>query len=89
MVLKLEYGVKKDLLIRYLEEIKTLSEDLSKDINDDVDYEIQKLAQNQFNIAVVGQFKIGTAVQREYQPSHKRIYRKYKELHYRRDIKSN
>ncbi|MDK2879167.1 MAG: hypothetical protein PWR06_1883, partial [Thermoanaerobacteraceae bacterium] len=57
MVLKLEYGVKKDLLIRYLEEIKTLSEDLSKDINDDVDYEIQKLAQNQFNIAVVGQFK--------------------------------
>jgi GTPase Era involved in 16S rRNA processing len=59
MVLKLEYGVKKDLLIRYLEEIKTLSEDLSKDINDDVDYEIQKLAQNQFNIAVVGQFKRG------------------------------
>lgn len=57
--MKADFYIKKDILIQYLKDIKGLSINIADNLLDEIDYEIQKLVQNRFNLAVVGQFKRG------------------------------
>jgi len=54
-----KHGKKRDSLVQYLSELTELSIDFGGDLKERVDFEIQKLAEDQFNVAVVGQFKRG------------------------------
>ncbi|MCR4429596.1 MAG: dynamin family protein [Tepidanaerobacteraceae bacterium] len=57
--MKADFYIKKDILIHCLKEIKGLSINIADKLQDEIEYEIQKLVQNRFNLAVVGQFKRG------------------------------
>lgn len=53
------FATTKDILIKHLNEIKNISAGFTGDLRAEIDYEIQKLVENRFNLAVVGQFKRG------------------------------
>lgn len=54
-----DFDSAKVMLIKYLGEIKQIIKDKEKSLLEAVDYELDKLLKNEFNLAVLGQFKRG------------------------------
>lgn len=56
----LDFEKAKEQLIQCIKEVKKIADDKKDEtITEDIDYELDKLSKNRFNLAVVGQFKRG------------------------------